>query len=162
MGSVTGDSASRKKLLLAQIALERTTLSIELAELRHLTATPQLARGLWRAAFGARRGGPVSGMMQALLATVSSSGLFKTLLGSGVLSGLFGALFRSRPRPGVRKPPLFAAFSARYPLLASAVGILWPIVLGRRPLRRLVLLAAVTAVGWQLWRVFGESDPPAN
>lgn len=139
----------RRHLLAAQMMLERAELKAELAELRHATAAPQLARGLFGSVIG-----PLAG-----------SGLAAPLLGA-----LLGRLGRRRAAPAPSAPsagPMPAALLAQllrpYPVLATAASTLaslWPMLGARGRWRRTALVAVAGAVAFFVWRA--RQAPPAE
>lgn len=171
MAATGGDAARRKRLLQARMEIERAELAIELTELRHAAAPPQLAKGLWSTVFGGRKPGPrAGGIVEALVGSVGAEGLLRAVLGSGLLSGLFsgraqkvasGGAHASGTRPG-SWAPLFQATLSRYPMLMSLASLAWPLRPRGRTLRRLATVATIGAVAWQLWKVWQTSNEASS
>ncbi len=158
MGSITGDASQRKQLLLAQIELERVELMVEVAQLREAAAPGQIARELFGGLGRRRRGGrgQPGGWLEALLGGAVRSNLLRLLLGSGVLRTLFSGRRRAAG-PAAAQPGLLRSWLARYPLLSSAVGLVWPLLTSRRGLKRIVVGGVLGFVAWQAWLAWLES-----
>jgi hypothetical protein len=161
MGSVTGDASQRKQLLRAQIELERAALMVEIAQLRDATAPGQMARALFGSLGRGRRGarGGQAGWLEALLGGAVRSNLLRMLLGSGLLRTLFGFGRRSAAAPVGHpgQPGLLRTLLARYPLLSSAVGLVWPLLASRRGVKRILVGGVVGFIAWQAWLAWLES-----
>jgi hypothetical protein len=158
MGSMTGDAGQRKRLLLAQIELERAELMVEMAQLRDATAPGQMARELFGSLGRGGRGAhnTAAGWLEALLGGALRSKLLRLLFGSGLLRTLFGG-GRRAAAAHAGQPGVLRSLLARYPLLSSAAGLAWPLLTSRRGVKRLVVGGMVGFVAWQAWLVWLES-----